>query len=33
MTVQILLAMVQDRLSKEEAGKLLDQQSHVIATP
>ena len=32
MRVQILIAMVQDRLSKEEAGKLLYQRVHVVAT-
>ena len=32
MRVQFLLTMVQDRLSKEEVGKLLDQCVHVVAT-
>ena len=30
MIVQFLLAMVQDRLSNEEAGELLNQQVHVV---
>ena len=32
MIVQFLLAMVQDQLSNEEAGELLNQQVHVVAT-
>ena len=30
MIVQVLLAMCQDRLSQDEAGKLLDQRVHVV---
>ena len=30
MKVQVLLFMVQDLLSKEEAGELLDQRFHVL---
>ena len=32
MQVQELLAMVQERLSKDEAGNILDQRVHVVAT-
>ena len=32
MIIQILLAMGQDRISKEESGKLLDQRVHMVAT-
>ena len=31
MRVQVLLAMGQDRLSKDEAGELLDQRVHVVS--
>ena len=30
--VQVLLAMVQDRISREEAGELLDQWVHLVNT-
>ena len=30
--MQVLLEMVKDRLSKGEAGKLLDQRVHVLAS-
>ena len=30
MRIQVLLSMVQDRLSKEESTKLLDQRVHVL---
>ena len=32
MRVQVLLDMGQDRLSREEAGELLNQHVHVVAT-
>ena len=32
MVVQLLLTVGQYRLSKDEAGKLLDQRVHVVAT-
>ena len=32
MQIQVLLSMVQYRLSKEEVGKLLDQRFHVLAS-
>ena len=31
MRVQIFLAMVQDQISKDEVGELLDQHVHVVA--
>ena len=32
MRVQVLLAMGQDQISKEEVGEILDQQFYVVAT-
>ena len=32
MRIQLILLMEQDRLSKEEAGELLDQRVHVLAS-
>ena len=32
MQIQVLLSMGQDRLSKEEAGELLDQRVHVLTS-
>ena len=32
MRIQVLLSMVQDRLSKEEATELLDQRVHVLTS-
>ena len=32
MRVQVMVAMVQYRLSKEEVGKILDQRVHVVTT-
>ena len=32
MRIQVLLSMGQDRLSKEEAQKILDQKVHVLAS-
>ena len=32
MFIQVLLSIGQDRLSKEEAGKLLDQRVHVLSS-
>ena len=32
MRIQVLLTMVQDRLSKDESGELLDRHIHVVAT-
>ena len=32
MRIQVLLSMGQDRLSKEEAGDLLDQRVHVLTS-
>ena len=31
MRIQVLLSMGKDRLSKEEAGELLEQRVHVLA--
>ena len=32
MRVQVLIAMGQDQLSKDELGNLLDQRVHMVAT-